>query len=87
MQKTWGKKDESFLPKNTVPTLKHGIGSVIFGGSFNSGGTEQLIATREIINSDDYIKILVENLQLSEQNLDLGRRFTFQQDNDPKYTC
>ena len=32
------------------------------------------------------MKILVENLQLSAQNLDLGRRFIFQQENHPKPT-
>ena len=36
------------------------------------------------MKSEDYIKILDENLQLPVQNLDLGRRFTFQQYNDTK---
>ena len=37
------------------------------------------------MKSEDYIKILDENTQLSAQNLDLGRRLAFQQDNDPKH--
>lgn len=86
VQKIWRKKGEAFLPKNTVATLKHGGGSMMFWGCFSSRGTGQLIAIRGIMKSADYIKILDENLQLSAQNLHLGRRFTFQQDNDPKHT-
>ena len=45
----------------------------------------ETITIREIMKSD--VKILDKNLQLSVQNLDLGRRqFTFQQDNDHKHT-
>ena len=47
--------------------------------------TGQIITIREIIKSERYIKILDENLQLSVQNLDLGRQVTFQQDNDPTH--
>jgi hypothetical protein len=32
-------------------------------------------------------EILDENLLQSTQNVRLGRRFTFQQDNDPKHTA
>ena len=38
------------------------------------------------MESEYYIKILNENLQLAAQNPDLGQRFTFQQDNDLKHT-
>ena len=48
--------------------------------------TGQLIALRGIMKSEDDIKILDENLQLSVQNLDLSQQFTFQQDNDPEHT-
>ena len=33
----------------------------------------------------EYRRILDENLLESAMNLKLGRRFTFQQDNDPKH--
>jgi hypothetical protein len=33
-----------------------------------------------------YSEILDENMLQSAQDLRLGRRFTFQQDNDPKHT-
>ena len=42
VQKIWRMKGEAFLPKNTVPTLKHGGSSMMFWGCFSSKGTEQL---------------------------------------------
>ena len=81
IQKIWYKKGEAFLAKNTVPTLIHGGGFIMFSGCFSSESTGQLIAIREIMKSEDYIKILFENPQLSVQNLNLGWQFTFQQDN------
>ena len=38
------------------------------------------------MKSEDITKIRDENLLLSAQSLDLGLRFTFQQDKDPKHT-
>ena len=38
------------------------------------------------MESEDYVNILDENLQLSMQNFDQGQWFSFQQDNDPKHT-
>ena len=80
------KKNEAFLPKNTVPTLKHGGSLKMILDCFSSRGSEQLIAIRGIMKSEDYIKILDENLQLSAQNLNLVQWFSFQPDNDPKHT-
>ena len=59
---------------DTVPTLKHGGGSMRF-----RRGTGQLTAIREIMKSEDYIKILNENLLPSAQNLDPSQRFTLPQ--------
>ena len=39
------------------------------------------------MNRAKYRKILNENRLQSVQDLRLGRRFTFQQDNDPKHTA
>ena len=39
------------------------------------------------MNGTKYREILDENLLQSAQDLRLGRRFTFQQDNDPKHTA
>ena len=39
------------------------------------------------MNGENYREILDENLLQSTQDLRLGRRFTFQQNNDPKHTA
>jgi hypothetical protein len=39
------------------------------------------------MNGTKYREILAENLLQSPQDLRLGRRFTLQQDNDPKHTA
>ncbi len=39
------------------------------------------------MNAAKYRDILDENLLQSAQDLRLGRRLTFQQDNDPKHTA
>lgn len=85
VKKIWRKKGEAFQPKNTVPTVKHGGGSLMFWGCFSSSGTGNLVAIEGRMNSDDYITILDENLKTSAQRLGLGRRWVFQQDNDPKH--
>ena len=52
----------------------------MYWGGFSPRGTGQLIAKKEILKSEDDIKILDENLALFVQNLDLGGRFIFQED-------
>jgi hypothetical protein len=39
------------------------------------------------MNGATYREIVDENLLQSSQDLRLGQRFTFQQDNDPKHTA
>ncbi len=56
-------------------------------GCFSAAGTEGLIRIEEKLNEPKYWDSLNENLVQSIQNLRLGRRFTFQQDNDPKHTA
>lgn len=85
-RKIWRKNGEALLPKNTVPTVKHGGGSLMFWGAFSSSGTGELIPIKGIMRSEDYIKVLDDNLMSTVLRLGLGRRFIFQQDNDPKHT-
>ncbi len=56
-------------------------------GCFSAAVTERLIRVEEKLNAPKYWECLNENLVQSIQNLKLGRRFTFQQDNDPKHTA
>ncbi len=56
-------------------------------GCFSAAGTEGLIRIEEKLNAPKYWDSLNENPVQSIQNLRLGRRFTFQQDSDPKHTA
>ncbi len=83
----WRKPGTAHHLSNTVPTVKHGGGSIMLWGCFSAAGTGRLVAIEGKINAAKYRDILDENLLQSAQDLRLGRRFTFQQDNDPKHTA
>ena len=57
---------------------------MIFLFCFSSQDMGQLIEIRGIMKSEGYIKMKTFNYQ--SKVLNPGRRFTFQQDNDPKHT-
>ncbi|KAI4904828.1 hypothetical protein NFI96_006812 [Prochilodus magdalenae] len=82
----WRRKNQAYEQKNTLPTVKHGGGSIMLWGCFASNGTGKLQRVQGTMNSLQYQEILGENVMESVTNLRLGRRWTFQQDNDPKHT-
>ena len=77
---------DAYKEKHLIPTVKYGGGSVMFWGCFNSRGPGTLVRIDGIMNSTKYQAILAENLVPSARRLGLGRRWTFQQGNDPKHT-
>ena len=82
----WRKKGESYKPKNTVPTVKHGGGNIMLWGCFSSSGTGNLVNVQGIMRKEDYIRILDENVKESAEKRQLGHNWKCQQDNDPKHT-
>ena len=56
-------------------------------GCFSSAGTGRLVRIESKMNGAKYRETLDENLLQSAQDLRLGQRFTFQQDNNPKHTA
>ncbi|KAG2466903.1 TCB1 transposase, partial [Polypterus senegalus] len=72
---------------NTIPTVKHGGGSIMLWGCFSAAKTGRLVRIKGKMTAAMYRDILDENLLQSALNLRLGRRFNFQQDNDPKHTA
>ena len=77
----WRKPDLA----NTIPTVKHGGGSIMLWGCFSAAGTGRLVRIKGKMNAAMYREIVDENLLQSALDLRLGRRSTFQQDNDPKH--
>uniref|UniRef100_A0AAZ3RR21 Transposase Tc1-like domain-containing protein n=1 Tax=Oncorhynchus tshawytscha TaxID=74940 RepID=A0AAZ3RR21_ONCTS len=79
----WCRPNTSHQPENTIPTVKHGGGSIMLWGCFSSAGTGKLVRIEGMMDGAKYREILFQ----SSRDLRLGRRFTFQQDNDPKHTA
>ncbi|KAG2455540.1 TCB1 transposase, partial [Polypterus senegalus] len=83
----WKQPGTAYHLSNTVPTVKHGGGRIMLWGCFSAAGTGRLVAIEGKMNAAKYRDILDKNLLQSAKDLRLGRRFTFQQDNDPKHTA
>ncbi len=73
--------------QSTIPNVKCAGSSLMLWGCFSAAGTEGLVRVEEKLNAPKYRDSLNENPVQSIQNLRLGRRFTFQQVNDPKNTA
>ena len=83
----WRKPNTAHHPENTIPTVKHGGGSIMLWGLFSASGPGKLVKIEGKMDAAKYREILEENLLKSARDLGLGRRFIFQQDNDPKHTA
>ncbi|KAK3564286.1 hypothetical protein QTP86_012011 [Hemibagrus guttatus] len=83
----WRKPGTAHHLANTIPTVKHGGGSIMLWGCVSAAGTGRLVRIEGKLNAAMYRDILEENLLQSALDLRLGRRFTFQQDNNPKHTA
>jgi hypothetical protein len=73
----WRRMNEAYQEKNTLPTVKHGGGSVMLWGCFASSGTGNLHRVEEIMDSDKYQDILAKNITQSTKKLKLGRHWSF----------
>jgi hypothetical protein len=71
----------------TIPMVKQGGGSIMLWGCFSAAGTGRLVRIEGKMNGAKYRELPDENLLKSAQDLRLERRFSFQQDNDPKHTA
>ena len=71
---------------NLAPSLQWSM-VVAESCCFSVAGTGRLVRIEGKMNGAKYREILDENMLQSTQDLRLGWRFTFQQDNDPKHTA
>ena len=69
------KPDTAHHLANTIPTVKHGGGSIVLWGCFSVAGTGRLVRIEVKMNAAMYRDILDENLLQSALDLRLGRRF------------
>lgn len=81
----WRKTNTAHHSEHTIPTVKHGGGSIMLWGCFSSAGTGKVVRVDGKMDGAKYRAILEESLLESAKDLRLGWRFTFQQDNDPKH--
>ena len=82
----WRTPREEFDPKCTVPTVKHGGGSVMVWGCFTRRGVGKLCVLDRIMDRFYYRDILEQNLLPSIDHFKFGQQYHFMHDNDPKHT-
>ena len=63
-RKVWRKKGEAYKPKNTIPTVKHGGGNMIWG-CFSCQGTGRLHVIEGRMDGAMYRDMLAKNLSAS----------------------
>ena len=74
-------------PEHTVPTVKHGGGSMVLWGCLSSAGTGKLVRVDGEMHGAKYGAMLEGNMLEWARDVRLRWRFTFQQDNNPKHTA
>ena len=67
----WRKDGEAYSPKNTVPTVKFGGGSIMIWECFSVKGVGKISVIDSKMNAQKYKEILQENMMSSVESLEL----------------
>ncbi|KAI4879978.1 hypothetical protein NFI96_008094 [Prochilodus magdalenae] len=86
-RRVWKTKKDEYPPKNTIPTVKHGGGSIMLWGCLSAHGTGRLHCIKERMTGAMYCEILGNYLLPSVRALKIGRGWDVQHDNDSKHTA
>ena len=68
----WRRKGDACKPKNTIPTMKRGGGSIMLLGCFAAGGTCALHKIDGVMRIENDVDILNQHLKTSVRKLKLG---------------
>ena len=83
----WQNSSTAHRPSNTIPTVKHGGGSIMLWGCFSAAGTGRLVRIEGTMNGAKSRHIFEEHLLQNAKDFRLWQRFTFQQYNGAKHTA
>lgn len=83
----WRKNNTAYESANTLPTVKHGGGSIMVWGCMSSKGVGTIHFIDGIMNQWVYNDILKKNIKQSAEKMGMSASYAFQQDNDPKHTA
>ena len=67
----WRKKGDAFVTKNTFPTVKHEVGSIMLWGCVADEGKGNIVRVEGRMDSTEYQEILEANVQRLVQTLKL----------------
>ncbi len=77
-RRVWRRRKAAYDPKNTIPTIKHGIGNIMLWGCFSAKGTGQLHRIKGTMDGAMYRQ---------SQGIENWSCIVFKHDNDPKHTA